>query len=180
MNPLALPDPAARIEAAYRAICEGRMRGLPLLNSALRVETVGFRTWESHWLGVLITPWFMNLVLMPREPGKWRAAAAGDAVAYLFPSGTFEFLSGHDEALGEYQSCSLFSPMFQFTDQQAARLTAQAALHSLFDPASLEQGAGAGPGSIGEAVMSKREFLLGGRIPQSREPAHEPAHEPER
>jgi [NiFe] hydrogenase assembly HybE family chaperone len=173
MNPVPFPNPAARIEAAFRIIHAGRMRGLPLLNPALRVEAVGFRPWELHWLGVLITPWFMNLMLMPREPGKLRAVAAGDAVAYRFPSGTFEFLSGHDDALGEYQTCSLFSPMFQFTDQEAARLTALAALRSLFDAAALDQSTGAGPGSIREAVMSKREFLLGGRIPESHESAHE-------
>ena len=37
-----------------------------MVNPALAVEAVGFRPWGEHWLGILITPWFMNLVLMPR------------------------------------------------------------------------------------------------------------------
>ena len=42
------------------------MAGVPMLNPALRVQAVGFRHWQSHWLGVLVTPWFMNLMLLPR------------------------------------------------------------------------------------------------------------------
>ena len=141
------------------------MQGFPLLNPLLRVEAVGFRPWLSHWLGVLITPWFMNLLLIPREITAWRAAAPGDAIAYLFPSGTYEFISGLDEALGEYQACSLFSPMFQFTDQEAARLTALAALESLLDGAMHEQGPAAGQRAGGETAMTKRNFILGGVNP---------------
>jgi [NiFe] hydrogenase assembly HybE family chaperone len=179
-----LAHPAERLEAAFRSIHERRMQGLPLLNPALAVEAVGFGHWESHWLGVLITPWFMNLMLMPREPEAWRGAAAGDAVTYLFPAGSFEFIAGRDDALGDYQSCSLFSPMFQFADQDAARLTAAAALQALFDETHGDHGdrgeegelAANAPRKAGEqplaaiaAPMTKRDFLRGGVIPDTRE-----------
>jgi [NiFe] hydrogenase assembly HybE family chaperone len=179
--------PAERLEAAFRSIHERRMQGLPLLNSALAVEAVGFGPWESHWLGVLITPWFMNLMLIPREPEGWRGAAAGDAVAHLFPAGSFEFIAGRDEALGDYQSCSLFSPMFEFADQDSARLTAVAALRALFDAThgenveDIRQDAQGNDAAIAgletgkrqhaesTAPMTKREFLRGGFIPDTRE-----------
>lgn len=151
-------NPAARLEAAYRRIAVERMRGLPVVNEALEVEAVGFAPWDAHWLGVLVTPWCMNLVLLPREPARWTSLPPGKKAAYRFPAGVYEFVSGHEVAVGEYQACSLFSPMFEFADHDAARLTAQAALAVLLDAAH-EVAAPAPP-------LSKRAFLGGEREPR--------------
>lgn len=159
--------PAARLEAAFRAIAAERMRGLPFVNDLLEVEAVGFAPWEACWLGCLVTPWCMNLMLLPREAAAWRSVPAGDKVAYRFPAGVYEFLSGRDEAIGEHQACSLFSPMFEFADHAAARLTAAAALRALFDATNADSGC-APP--AGPASMSKREFLRGAIPGGGREP----------
>jgi hypothetical protein len=43
----------------------------PILNNRLEVETVGFVNWGEEngefasEVGILITPWFMNIVLLP-------------------------------------------------------------------------------------------------------------------
>ncbi len=95
-------NPAARIEAAFRAIAAERMRGLPFVNEALEVEAIGFAPWDAHWLGCLITPWCMNLVLLPRDPAAWPSVAAGDKVAYRFPAGVYEFVAGREQAIGEF------------------------------------------------------------------------------
>ena len=145
-------NPAARLEAAFRAIAAARMRGLPVVNAALEVEAVGFAPWDAHWLGVLVTPWCMNLVLLPREPARWASLPPGKKVAYRFPAGVYEFVSGHEAAVGEYQACSLFSPMFEFADHAAARLTAQAALEALFDATHADA-----------APSPARRAFLGGR-----------------
>jgi len=42
-----------------------------------------------------------------------------------FPAGRFEFIQGHGGDIGAYRSCSLFSPMFEFADQEAAEATAR-------------------------------------------------------
>jgi [NiFe] hydrogenase assembly HybE family chaperone len=128
-------NPAAPLEAAFRAIHVERMCGLPLVNEVLAVEAVGFAPWDAHWLGVLVTPWCMNLVLLPGEAAAWQSVPAGAKLAYRFPAGLYEFVSGCEDAIGEYQACSLFSPMFEFADHAAARLTAEAALAALFDAA---------------------------------------------
>ena len=47
-----------------------RMADIPLLNPALEVQAVGFSVWEAYCLGVLITPWFMNLMLLPLAGDK--------------------------------------------------------------------------------------------------------------
>ena len=129
------PAPARALEHAFRAVLDERMRGLPLVNDALRVEAVGFRPWGGHWLGVLVTPWFMNLVLLPLDGEAGDCPRIGESASHAFPAGVFDFIGAHDAHAGSFQSCSLFSPMFEFADQDVARVTALAALDALFDPA---------------------------------------------
>jgi len=151
------------LEAAFRSISERRMRGLPFLNHALAVEAVGFRPWEGRSLGVLITPWFMSLVLLPHDPAAWRSAVVGDAITYAFPAGEFEFIEACEDDIGEFQSCSLFSPLLEFADQASARMTAEAALQALFDED--QQAPSARLEAALAAPMSKRDFLRGGFRP---------------
>jgi [NiFe] hydrogenase assembly HybE family chaperone len=174
-----LPDPSPRLEAAFRAAAT-RMQGLGFLNPALGVEAVGFAPWDGHWLGVMVTPWFMNLTLAPRDPALWRPLAPGAKRTYRFPAGDYEFIGARDEAAGEYQLCSLFSPLLQFDDHATARLVAELAREALFDaanaevaampegnlaPAAVAAPAGSGPlAQLGKqlgAPLTKRDFLRG-------------------
>lgn len=84
------------------------MRGVPVLNSALRVEAVGFTPWLGNCLGVLITPWFMNLMLLPDQGGEWEELAVGVRVTQVFPSGAYGFIVCSEEGIGRYLMCSLF------------------------------------------------------------------------
>jgi [NiFe] hydrogenase assembly HybE family chaperone len=178
----AAPSPAAALEAVFRGIQQRQMQDMPMLNLALRVEAVGFRPWNGHWLGILITPWFMNLWLMPRLRSSWEPLPERESRHHVFPAGVFEFIGGHDPVLGDYQACSLFSPMFEFGDAQAARDTAIAALDALFDPECRDgadvETAGAqiaaatavrAPAAPAQAV-SKRGFLFGRQAGGEREP----------
>ena len=141
-----------------------------MLNPALGVEAVGFRPWREHWLGILITPWFMNVVLMPRVSAAWQAIGERETRHHVFPGGVFEFIGGREPTLGDYQACSLFSPMFEFADQREARATGLAALDALFDAASREaspvcaaqlSGAAAAASAETAPMLSKRDFLFG-------------------
>jgi [NiFe] hydrogenase assembly HybE family chaperone len=167
--PAERPSPAGALEALFRTILQEQMKDVPMLNPALGVEAVGFRPWSDHWLGVLITPWFMNLMLTPRVTSKWQAVAEGKSRHYVFPAGVFEFIGGRDPVLGDYQACSLFSPMFDFANHQGAHDTAVAALDALFDVASREPAevsvarptVGADPTATAPRAVSKRDFLFG-------------------
>lgn len=128
------------------------MADVPVLNSALQVEAVSFMSWHEDWLGILITPWFMNLMLLPHMGKAWTGLVTGQAVVHAFPSGEYDFIVGQEAALGQYQSCSLFSPMFEFPDQACARATAQAVLANLFAADAAQEAA---------VSMSRRRFLLG-------------------
>jgi len=169
----ALPDPSMRLDAAYRAVAP-RMRDLSVFNPALEVEAIGFAPWEGAWLGVMLTPWCMNLALLPHEPARWRPLATGAKRHYVFPAGEFEFVGACDDAIGEYQVCSLFSPVHEFTDHPTARLVATLAREALFDAANADPSgidsaapapAAVAPGPLAriesslDAPMSKRDFL---------------------
>lgn len=151
-------EAAARLEKAFQGILETRMEGVPILNPALSVEAVGLRAWQGHWIGALVTPWFINLVMLPGD-GPWRSVPDRDSVWYAFPAGRFEFIAGSERSLGSYHACSLFSPVSEFGDQATARETARVALESLFDPSLLgESPPSADPDG---PQMSRRDFLRG-------------------
>lgn len=164
----ALPSPAPALQARFEHIQHHQMVGVPMLNPALQVQALGFRPWQSHWLGVLVTPWFMNLMLFPRLPAHWQPIGERETRHYVFPAGVFEFIGARDVELGDYQACSLFSPMFEFADAAAARDTALAALQALFDPAQ-RPGSDVPPAEDGKTLpapaappaLSKRDFLFG-------------------
>jgi [NiFe] hydrogenase assembly HybE family chaperone len=176
--PGSLPDPSPRLVNAFQAVAV-RMAGLSFVNPALAVEAVGFAPWRGHWLGVMLTPWFMNLILAPREVPAWQSLKQGGKRCYAFPAGAYDFIGAHDELAGEYQLCSLFSPVLQFEDQDTARLVAQLAREALFDVANAETPAmpvaslsppgprAADPGPLEklknslDAPQSKRDFLHG-------------------
>ncbi|MEA3413395.1 MAG: [NiFe]-hydrogenase assembly chaperone HybE [Pseudomonadota bacterium] len=121
------------LEAAFVGIQRERMVDVPILNPALKVEAVGFREWDGCCLGVLVTPWFMNLMLLPGNRDEWADLPPGTKIDHVFPSGNYEFILGEEERIGRYQMCSLFSPVFEFQDQEAAVATAGAVMEGLMD-----------------------------------------------
>ena len=152
-----LHNPAASLTSVFRCIAARGMADMPLANPALAVEAVGFRRAENgHWLGVLITPWAMNLLLLPAANARapWPDKAAGDTRLWRFPSGAYEFIVAAEEELGVYHFCSLFSPPHQFISQEAARQTARAVLAGLCLPSS----AGA-PDDEPASGKNRRAFL---------------------
>jgi [NiFe] hydrogenase assembly HybE family chaperone len=150
-----------KLAAAYCEIYRTAMTGLPICNDALAVEAIGFRNFQEHILGIIITPWFLNMAAVER--GAACAAVLNSSptsVRVSFPAGNVEFDVVEIQGFGRFASCSLFSPMVEFSDQNAARQTAQAALGALFD-SHLREDSVERPAS-GAAVIDRRA-LLGGR-----------------
>lgn len=129
---------AYHLEQLYDEIRVTRMADMPVLNHKLKVQAVGFREWNQHVLGVLITPWFMNLMLLPTARTDWSTYRVGSKHSYTFEAGSFEFIVGEEEKLGKYMSCSMFSPMFEFADHDAAVQTAEAIMTGMFHEESRE------------------------------------------
>ena len=157
------------LSQAFNRIRQTRMAGLPFLNPALQVEAVGFRPWQQRVLGVLLTPWTMNLVVLPGNDKAFRTLGADVQQTWAFPSGDYDFMGGEEVECGPFHFCSLFSPMADFPDQSAARATAEAVLTALFEQdeasrtaqAKAEREAAQLKGE--EAPLTRRGFLSGGR-----------------
>jgi [NiFe] hydrogenase assembly HybE family chaperone len=151
--------PAARLVAVFAGIHRERMTGLPILNPRLAVAAVGGRVWGDHWIGVLVTPWCMNLVALPLNPSG-PEQMAGDPLTLEFPAGRFAFAVSSEPGLGTYAACSLFSPMGEFPDQETALAIARATLDALFE---VQSGVGQGASSDSRGTgISRRDLLRGG------------------
>ncbi|WP_128924943.1 [NiFe]-hydrogenase assembly chaperone HybE [Bradyrhizobium guangxiense] len=123
------------LAGSYREIGERAMRDLPIYNDALGVEAVGFRRFDGTMVGIMVTPWFMNVVM----PASAAWENSGTTLQIRFPAGDIEFTLSEVGQMGRIASCSLFSPMFQFADMAAARATAEAAIAELMLPADSEE-----------------------------------------
>ena len=121
-----------RLVADFVEVHHAKMRDVPLVNHALHVQAVGFRLHEGRPLGVLVAPWFMNLVMLPAMGEDWSALRPGAKEVIGFPSGDYEFLHNIRETVGGYKACSLFSPMQDFASQAAAVEVAGAVMAALF------------------------------------------------
>jgi [NiFe] hydrogenase assembly HybE family chaperone len=153
-------SPADLVEAAFFRIQQTQMADVPILNPALSVEAVDFQLWQGHWLGVVITPWCMNLLLLPGSSTEWVSIGNNKRRFAGFPMGNFAFLGGDEPDLGEYQSCSLFSPMNKFSTQSDAVMTARASLLGLLTPPATPEA----PLPVEKPALSRRGFLtLGNR-----------------
>lgn len=141
----------AQLERVFAHIGATRMHGVPVLNAALRVQALGFEVvaeGDAQVLqGILITPWFMNLLRLPLVPASPASAPVpGSKRSHLCGEQLFEFIAGQEEALGCFEACSLFSPMFEFADQTGAVSTATEILKLLrAPPARLAPGPGPAP-----------------------------------
>lgn len=126
-------DPVEKLVGAYRVV-EVRMRGLPVHNPRLVVEAVGFRAFgDGMIVGVLVTPWFVNLVVLGRP-----LPPVGSGVELAFPGGTFTAMGAAPEGVS-HLAVSLLSPVTELADRGAARALAEEALRLILTP----DGAGA-------------------------------------
>lgn len=183
-------NPAQRLEAMFLRIWANDMHDLPFVNTALSVEAVGFRRWTSNsssaggtdsadpgplpgtchvpgqsgdWVGAVITPWFINLLVLPGGGNLWSDQPVGERCHITFPLGPLEFIADHDASaeIPSYQYCPLFAPPSQFASQAAARAAAIAALEAMFvSPAAPKPGSASRTAAAGgPPAPARRQFF---------------------
>ncbi|MEM9168471.1 MAG: [NiFe]-hydrogenase assembly chaperone HybE [Pseudomonadota bacterium] len=127
-----MADRLEALERAYRQ-AEKAIVGLPVHNGALDIALVGFRPHGDAFVGVVTTPWCMNVASLPQDPDAPAPGALGSKRQHAFPSGGYTFVLGRMEGVGFVETCSLFSPMDEFADHAATLAAAQAAVDGLFE-----------------------------------------------
>jgi [NiFe] hydrogenase assembly HybE family chaperone len=143
------------LEALFAHIAATRMAGIPILHPGLQVEAVGFEPQgDEGAVGVLVTPWFMNLVWLPLSEAPTAETLAVRATRERqVGRERFAFIGAYEDGFGAFEACSLFSPMGDFVDHAAAVATARAVLEELRKP----------PEPPPAAPMASRRALLFGR-----------------
>jgi [NiFe] hydrogenase assembly HybE family chaperone len=148
-------EPARRLVDYYERASR-RMQGMPVCNPNLVVESVGIREFDGRRVGVIVTPWFMNLTILP-SPADLATWRAGAVARIAFPFGLYDFDVSEAGDNGLIATRSLFSMMHEFADQDSARVAARAAIDALFEPAAPER-----PSTPKTApALSRRKFLGG-------------------
>ena len=127
-----------QLKDAFNTIYKERMHDVPVINNKIEVAVIGFQQWQKSYLCIMITPWFMNLMLLPGEDENWDELRETTSTRHTFPSGNYQFLVGFEADIGKYQMCSLFSPMFEFADNDAAVDTAEVAIKELMNNENIE------------------------------------------
>lgn len=122
---------AQRLQNAFEGIEREQMADVPILNPMLRVETLGFHVYQGRVLGVVVTPWMMNLVMLPTSDDEWDKLELGSKQQHDFPSGSYTFMVNEITGVGYCLTHSLYSPMNEFANQDHAIAAAQAFLDTL-------------------------------------------------
>ncbi|MBX9634073.1 MAG: [NiFe]-hydrogenase assembly chaperone HybE, partial [Magnetospirillum sp.] len=102
------PEDVSRINqlvAAFTRIGEEGMKDIGLYNHNLQVEAVGFRRWDDWLAGILVTPWFMNFILLPTQPGQI-TGDVGTKIRRDMPRGEIIFNIGEVDEIGLYLASS--------------------------------------------------------------------------
>ncbi|MCW8947451.1 MAG: [NiFe]-hydrogenase assembly chaperone HybE [Sedimenticola sp.] len=126
-------SPAEQITQAFRQIEQNQMQGLPVCNKLLTTEVIGLTRFNECWVGALITPWTLQLIMLPAS-AEAEQLEEGDHRAYEFPQGKVVFMTTENDALGPYQSCGLMSPLHSFESQEQIRQTATEVMELMFQP----------------------------------------------
>lgn len=151
-----MTDPTVTVDALVRrfaAIHRERMSGLPIVNPRLDVEAVGFGYLDEHQLGILITPWFINLVLLPGTD-EWSEDEQGSMVKVRLPNGEYEFVVGRDDTLGVTLTAILFRSVGDFPNQETAVAIAEDILRRLWSQPDE-------PPAASGTSLSRRDILTG-------------------
>lgn len=160
MKALPVEEQAARLKTVFERIHQEQMLGLPLLNEALSVETLGFQLYQGRVVGVLVTPWMLSLVLLPGDNDDWETMALGDKQSQTFPSGSYRCMVNRIEGIGVCQMYSVHSPMRDFASQAEALVEAAGFLEKLLTPTQADPDA---PEVVDETLLGR--ILRGEAVP---------------
>ncbi|AJJ64199.1 hydrogenase-2 assembly chaperone [Yersinia aldovae] len=128
-------NPAALLEQVFGQVAADEMRGLPFYRDHIALRACGFQLFEQQWIGALLTPWMLSLVVLPGPQQSWQRRAVGERLMLALPCGSIGFIVSEITGCGQYLSRSLMSPLdTSLSAEQALQLAEQSARMALSLP----------------------------------------------
>lgn len=100
------------------------MQNLPFYRHDIPCFTPNFILYEGQWIGTVLTPWMISIIVIPGPEQLWEGRTVGDKLGLQLPYKTMTFTVSSINSIPQYLSCSLLSPIDpSLTPEQAVQLT---------------------------------------------------------
>ncbi|CNI12579.1 MULTISPECIES: hydrogenase-2 assembly chaperone [Yersinia] len=128
-------NPAPLLEQVFSQIAADEMCHLPFYRDHIPLRACGFQLFEQQWIGALLTPWMLSLVVLPGPQQRWDRRIVGERLMLALPCGNIGFTVSEVAGCGQYLSRSLMSPLeTSLGAEQAVQLAEQSARMALSLP----------------------------------------------
>ncbi|MDY4594381.1 MAG: hydrogenase-2 assembly chaperone [[Pasteurella] aerogenes] len=116
-------DPSVLLQQAMENVAP-QMQDLPFYRQEIPCFCPAFVLFEQQWIGVVLTPWTLSIVVLPGPEQQWVKREIGEKLLLQLPYKNLVFTVGQLENIPQYLSCSLLSPLdAELTADQAVQLT---------------------------------------------------------
>lgn len=146
-------NPAPLLIAQYERIAQQEMQALPFYQPAMPI-VVECTLFEGQWLGCVLTPWMLSVVVLPGPEQLWPVRGSSERLALQLPCGNLTFMVGALSETGQLLACSLMSPIDPHLGADEGRALVSSTLKMLLS-LPVQQGEG--------GVDLGRRRLFGGR-----------------
>lgn len=133
-------NPAPLLVAQYERIAREEMLGLPFYHPAMPI-VAECTLFEGQWLGCVLTPWMLSVVVLPGPDQLWPVRSSSDRLALQLPCGNLTFMVGELPETGQLLACSLMSPIDPHLGAEEGRALVSSTLKMLLS-LPVQQGAG--------------------------------------
>ena len=137
-------NPAPLLVAQYERIAREQMQGLPFYHATMPI-VAQCTLFEGQWLGCVLTPWMLSVVVLPGPDQLWPVRSSSDRLALQLPCGNLTFMVGELPETGQLLACSLMSPLDPHLGAEQGRALVSSTLKMLLS-LPVQQGGGVDQG----------------------------------
>lgn len=120
------------LERHFQFVWQSAGEDFTPVNHQLQVEATRFIRFAGDWVGVVVTPWFFRLFLLPGGGSLWGDIPAGQRRYLELPGGVLPFTAEELSGIGPCQWTPLVEPITAVAGMGAARQSGLDALRSAF------------------------------------------------